>query len=325
MAAATAALLPAVLLGAALAVPASATSASAAVSGSAANPRDARAAAAKSAGFKVAAGVGHAAVNWQSGTIAVGGSETWTWNNAAADAIYEVGIAPKDVEEYNQCALRVARSWYVKMPTGQRQFRFTVVNGADHHQACQGKILLNWAVPGTSFSSGTLNPGATTSVTWRHANPTKVYVVGLNPTVNTNSNCTLEITSTTYTQLVNGEKQFKFTAKNIGTVACSGTIQLAWLDTIDTSELWFDDPRAVSPNAKDTLGWFDYPVGATAVYVPGLSLKSTSTAAGCQFRILGYDFGAFLRFQEGMSGSLWMDVQNTGSVLCTPRIQLAKM
>jgi uridine phosphorylase len=109
---ATAALWSVLLLGTSLVASAASADSGA---GTAVNPADARAAAAKSAGFRAAAGVGHAAVTWQSGSIVVGGSEYWTWHNTPANAIFEVSLAPHDVEQHRTCFLRVARTWYVNL------------------------------------------------------------------------------------------------------------------------------------------------------------------------------------------------------------------
>jgi hypothetical protein len=186
-------------------------------------------------------------------------------------------------------------------------------------------VLLNWVVPGTSWSSGTLNPGASTTTTWKHANPAKVYVVGLNPGKVSTANCAFELTSASYIRVNSTEKQFTFTVKNIGSVACSAGVQLGWLDSIliPVSEKF--NPQVLHPNAEGSVGWSKYLLSTDAVYVLGVNLTRIDTSAPCRVKMLTHDFYAFLYADGSTNGWLKVDVKNTGSTDCQPLLQLAKM
>jgi hypothetical protein len=328
LAAATAALLPAILIGASLSVPAGAAqvgaSTASAGAGTAAHPKDARAAAAKSSQIRAAAGVGHAAVSWdQSAPLAVGASEYWTWHNAPTDAIFEVSLNPKVPAPTDICTLRVARTWYVKTPSGERQFRFQITNPAGMGQSCQGKVLLDWKHSGASFASGTLNAGATTSGTWNNANPARVYLVGLDPAKLSTDKCAIEVTSTSYARQTSGEVEFRFTLKNIGSVACGTQIHLTWLKPLGLPAAQIVKSPIMAPNSDGQVAWSLYPFSTDVVYVPGLSLTSTSTTAACQIALRSHDFTSFLQPDGATFSWLMVGTRNTGSVACKPSLMLA--
>jgi hypothetical protein len=290
LAAAAAVLLPGMLLGTTLAAPAWGADKDSGVStlvrpGTAINPLDARAAAAKSAGI-TSASLTLTAASWQSGTIPVGGSEYWTWRHAPARAVFAVSVAPVDVEQHYDCVLRVARTWYVKTPSNERQLRIKITNPAEQNQACQGKILLNWTAPGTplSWHTANLSPGATASYAWKNANPAKVYLAGLNPMGATSANCAFEVISTSYHRQPSGQVQFRFTVKNIGSVTCLSLIQLAWLDTVPLPSSDVAAPQMLHPGNEGLVAWFKYPLSTNSVYVPGLSLSSQNATAACRIR-----------------------------------------
>jgi hypothetical protein len=328
-AAATAALLPALLLGTSLVVPASASeveSSAEARAGTEANPRDARDAAARSRGIR-AATLTPVAQSWPSGTIPVGGSEYWSWSHAPVNAVLAVAIAPHDLTQHNTCSLRVARTWYVKTSSGERQFRFQITNPADQLQSCQGKILLDWKSAGTTWSSGTLSSGATGSWTWKHANPAKVYVVGVNPAKTGTGKCAIEITSTAYVRQASGEVQYTFALKNIGSLPCGSQIQLAWLDTTVLPVASVLNPQTLQPNGEGQVVWTKYPLSSDVVHVPGLSLTNTTSqpSSACQIALTSHDFYAFRLADGSAGGFLKAATKNTGSVACQPRLLMAKM
>lgn len=171
---------------------------------------------------------------WATGGIEAGASRSWTWNNAnPLTAAHFVGVSPSGATSSNPCQLEVTRTWYVRQPSGEREFKFTVKNvGAI---ACQGDIQLALTTSAsTSFSTGAISAGATKSWVWNNANPlTRVYVPGLSPALGL-SPCQLEVTQSYYRQRINtdgtAEREFVYTVKNSGSVACSGTVLLNYMD-----------------------------------------------------------------------------------------------
>jgi hypothetical protein len=170
------------------------------------------------------------------GGIDVGASREFWWNNATPlNASHVVNISPTGSTSAHTCDLEVTSTWYVQQPGGEREFHFIVKNiGAI---ACQGDILLALTTNAvSSWSTGTINPGASKGWVWNNANPlTRVYGPGLSPTGASGSTpCQLQVSPTSYQQFINSdlsvERKFFLTVKNIGSLACSGTVLLNNLD-----------------------------------------------------------------------------------------------
>jgi hypothetical protein len=173
---------------------------------------------------------------WSTGGIDVGASKGFFWNNAnPLTASHVVGTSPTGSTSAHTCDLEASPTWYVQQPGGEREFHFVVTNtGAI---ACQGDILLALTTSAdSSWSTGTISPGASRSWVWNNANPlTRVYVPGLSPAgASGTTPCQLEVTSTSYQQFINPdlsvERKFFLTVKNRGTLSCSGTVLLNNLD-----------------------------------------------------------------------------------------------
>lgn len=169
---------------------------------------------------------------WSTGGIGAGASQGWTWNNAnPLTASHLVGISPTGSTATDTCQIQVTRNWYSELPTGERKFNFTLQNvGAI---ACQGDVqLAQTTAADSSWSTGVISPGASQGWVWNNANPiNRVYVPGLSPTGATAAgNCQLEITQSSYQQLINADgtaqRRFFFTIKNVGSISCSGTVLL---------------------------------------------------------------------------------------------------
>lgn len=172
---------------------------------------------------------------WATGGIDVGASKTWVWNNAnPLTAAHFVGVSPSGATSSNPCQLEVTRSWYGQQPTGEREFYFTVTNvGAI---ACQGDIqLVTNTNANSSWATGSMSPGTSKGWVWNNANPLdRVYTTGLSPAGATGtSTCQLEVTKTTYQQVINAdgttERKYYMTVQNAGGLTCSGTVLLNYL------------------------------------------------------------------------------------------------
>jgi hypothetical protein len=167
---------------------------------------------------------------WAMGVLNAGAQQGWIWNNAnPLDAAFFVGVSPTGATSSNPCQLEITKTWYEQQPGGEREFHFVVKNiGAI---ACQGNIqLAQTTLASKSWGTLTLSPGATDYRILNDANPLdRVYVTGLSPSGASGSNaCQLEVTEASYVQWVdpdgNTERIYLIVFKNIGTLACSGTV-----------------------------------------------------------------------------------------------------
>ncbi|MGX4655458.1 hypothetical protein ACWCHM_17350 [Micromonospora sp. SCSIO 07396] len=88
--------------------------------------------------------------SWRTGTLPVGASATWTWNNAnPLTAVYLPGLAPTGAAAGNACQLEVTRSRYVQRanPDGSRQRQYVLTVGNVGQLPCGGTVLLGSLTP----------------------------------------------------------------------------------------------------------------------------------------------------------------------------------
>ncbi|GIG68075.1 hypothetical protein [Phytomonospora endophytica] len=174
----------------------------------------------------------NAFTSWSTGGVSPGVTQNWHWNNAnPLTASHLVGLSPLGSTGSTACQFEVTRTWYVQQPGGEREFHFTVKNVGTI--TCTADIRLASQTTTTSWSTGTLSAGASGTWHWNNANPLNlVYVPGLSPLGAAGaSTCQLEITREYYLQRINAdgssEREFYLTVKNVGALACSGTVLLA--------------------------------------------------------------------------------------------------
>lgn len=169
--------------------------------------------------------------NWSTGGVNPGATQTWQWNNAnPLNSAHLVGLIPSGATSTTACQFEVTRTWYEQQPGGEREFHFNVKNVGTI--ACSASIRLANATTTTSWSTGALAPGASGTWHWNNANPlTAVYLPGVSPQGASGlQSCDLEITAEWYIQRLNSgtaEREFYFTVKNVGSLACTGDILLA--------------------------------------------------------------------------------------------------
>lgn len=174
----------------------------------------------------------NAGTSWSTGGVNPGATQSWVWNNAnPLNASYLVGASPTGATNTANCKFEITRTWYERLSTGERKFRFNIKNVGTI--ACAADIRLASTTAATSWSTGTLSAGSSTSWFWNNANPLNlVYLPGLNPAVPAGATtCQLEVTRNYYLQQINpdgtAQRRAFFTVKNVGSVACSGTFLLA--------------------------------------------------------------------------------------------------
>lgn len=189
------------------------------------------------------------------GSISPGSTTSRTWNNAnPLSAAYFVNVSPAGASSTVPCELEVTRTYYSQQPSGERRFHYDIKNiGAI---ACSGTTLLAANTTArTSWSTGTLSPGSTITWWWNNANPhNRVYVPGVSPLGATSSTpCELELLPTSYREEMNADhslqRRYYMGVKNVGTVSCSGTFLLNYIDPS------IMNPLPVSLHPQQTGKW----------------------------------------------------------------------
>jgi hypothetical protein len=254
---------------------------------------------------------------WFSGTVAVGATQHWTWNNASLTAAYKVGLSPIGASTASPCQFQVTRAWDVQQNTGEREFHFDIKNtGAI---ACGANILLASQTRSNTWATGGINAGASQNWTWNNANPlTSAYLVGVSPSGSTSTaTCQLEVTRTWYLQQPTGEREFHFTLKNAGTIACQGDVQLAQATAADSS--WSTGSMA----AGATGGWvWNNANPLDRVYNPGLSPLGASGASVCQLEIPDSTYQQEIKADGTTERRFLFSVKNSGSLACSGTVLL---
>ncbi|MFJ8689708.1 hypothetical protein [Micromonospora wenchangensis] len=162
-----------------------------------------------------------------------------------------------------------------------------------------------------AWFTGTVAAGGTQGWTWTNAPADAAYVVGYNPAgATTSATCQFETISTRYVQLFSGERQFQFTLKNVGSIACGATVQLAAVTSTSLVST-----GGVNPGGTQTHLWN---VPWNTIWVAGLNPNGATSSAACQFqvtRIWTVQPGSSLR-------QIWVEVKNVGTVTCQTDIRL---
>jgi hypothetical protein len=248
---------------------------------------------------------------WYTGFVAPGAQQYWYWNNAPSTSVYKVGFAPSGSTSAGSCQFQVLRSWDVQRPGGEREFHFIVKNIGSI--SCGANILLQSEAAASSWSTGTISPGATQGWTWNNANPlTAAHYVNLAPTGATStSTCELEVTRSWYSQQPGGERRFHFSLKNVGSIACGGTILLA--TNVNANSSW--STGTISPGAS--VAWFwNNANPLNRVYVPAVSPLGATTT-GCQLELLPTHYVDMLNSDRTNQRRYYIGVKNVGTTSCS--------
>lgn len=239
--------------------------------------RDARAAAAASGGLSHAAkgGIGIAAT-WFTGTLSAGSTQGWTWTNAPADAAYVVGYNPAGATTSATCQFETINSRYVQLPSGERQYQFTLKNVGSI--ACGATVQLTAVTSSVLASTGGVSPGGTQTSLWNVPWNT-IWVAALNPSGATSSAaCQFQVTRVWTVQPGSSLRQIWVEVKNVGTITCQADIRLG--STTIGSQF---SMATVGPGGTWSTTWNNAnPV--TSAYVIGPSPQG-SFPTYCQFEV----------------------------------------
>jgi hypothetical protein len=256
--------------------------------------------------------------SWFSGTVAAGKTKSFVWNNANPQYAFVVGFAPVGATTTQGCAFEVDRSWYVQQSDGDRQFRFDIKNVGS--LACGTEILISGVKDQVGpWTTGGVDAGGYYTGRWNNANPlTTSYIVGVAPSGATHSaDCRFEIVRTWYVQQPTGEREFWFTAKNVGTIACTAEVLLA-----GEASKALPNTGDLAPNQSLTRRWNNAnPLDHQ--YVVGLSPKGDSFGVACQMEVTRTWYREVINPPAEREFSY--TVKNVGAMPCSADVLLASI
>ncbi|MDI1465378.1 hypothetical protein QEZ54_30860 [Catellatospora sp. KI3] len=258
-----------------------------------------------------AAATGKIGINstWYTGTVAVGGSQTWTWNNAPADVAYAVGYVPAGASTSAPCQFSTTDSRYLQVYGGERRFQFTLKNVGTI--ACGTTVLLSGVSSWTIGSTGGVVPGGSQTYLWTNLPAGLTYLAGIKASGATSgSACQWQVVRSWYVQS-GAARQFWFTVKNVGAITCQADVQLATVSggsTVSTGTL--------APGGS--VGWVWYTPVGNYLHVVGLS----PSGSGCQLETTRVDYRQIIEPSGAAARQIVFYVKNVGSTTCSGSIHL---
>lgn len=267
---------------------------------------------ARAAATAAGSGVGTQS-SWFSGTLSPGASQSWLWNNASSTRSYKAGLSPVGATTSAPCQIEVTRSHYAQRPSGELEFRFTIKNVGTI--SCGANILLSSATNSSVGATGGVNPGGSKSYTWNNAVAGQSHLVALVPSGATSTtDCQFEVTRGYYARQSTGEREYRYTVKNVGTITCQASIRMAFIKSttsFNTSTL---------PAGSSTTKWWNNANPLTRVYTPGLQ----PSASGCQLEITRTYYSQ--RLNAGVAErEFYLTVKNVGRVSCFGTVLLSSL
>lgn len=252
------------------------------------------------------------ASSWYSGSVAPGATQHWYWNNSSRTGAYKVGLSPTGASTTSPCRFEVTRAWDVQQYGGEREYHFTIKNTGSI--TCGTNILLAWQDRSNTWATGGLDVGASKTWTWNNANPlTATHLVGISPSGSTSANsCQLEVTRSWYTQQPGGEREFKFTVKNVGAIACQGDIQLVTITNSNSS--W--STGSMSPGTSKSWVW-NNANPLDRVYATGLSPTGAAGSSTCQLEVTKSYYQQVIGSDGTTEREYRLTIQNVGSLTCS--------
>jgi hypothetical protein len=166
--------------------------------------------------------------------------------------------------------------------------------------------------PLSSWFTGTVAAGASQVWTWNNAASNTAYIVGYNPTgASTTATCQFETTSSRYLQRPGGERQFQFTTKNVGSIACGATILFTSLPASVIGST-----GGVDPGETQVHLWTNLPWGWS--FLAGLNVSGATSSTPCQFQVTR----SWYVQPSGGLREFWMTIKNVGTIACQAEVLL---
>lgn len=275
---------------------------------------DARAAAAEFAAKAAKEGsVGALGLNstWFSGTIAPGASKGWVWNNASHTAAFAVGLSPIGATTTTPCKFEVSRLFDRQKFGGEREVVIYIKNTGT--LSCGANVSLGSETRFTGLAVAGLAPGASTSFLWNNANPvTASHIISVDPSGATSGDdCEMEVTRIWYTQQSSGERELRFTVKNVGSIACQGTANIA-LAGGETSS-W--GTGVINAGDSATKHW-NNAMPLDRIYVPALSPGGSPFFSPCTMEVTTSYYRQIINTNGTPEREFYFTIKNSGSVNC---------
>ncbi len=251
--------------------------------------------------------------SWFSGTLSPGASQSWLWNNASSTRSYKAGLSPVGATTSASCWVEVTKSSYAQKNSGELEFRFTIKNVGTI--SCGANILLSSTTNSAVGATGGLNPGASKSYTWNNAVAGQSHLVGLVPSGATSTaDCQFQVTRGYYARQSTGEREFRYTIQNVGSVTCQTGIRMAFI----ASSTSFNTPTLAA--GSSSTSWWNDANPLTRVYAPGLQ----PSASGCQLEITRTYYSQ--RLNSGVAErEFYLTVKNVGRVSCFGTVLLSSL
>jgi hypothetical protein len=160
-----------------------------------------------------------------------------------------------------------------------------------------------------AWNTGGLNPGQAVTKHWNNAPNLNSFVAGLSPAGATSTTpCQFEVTREWYSTTPT-EKEFYFTVKNVGTIACSAEILLATKSTTTTSSI-----GSTAPGGTGGSTWNNNP--ETMAYMLGLFPTGSTSANACQFEITRTWYGQTINSDGSAEKEFHHNWKNVGAITC---------
>jgi hypothetical protein len=271
---------------------------------------------ARAAAGRTSAAVVTGQVSWFSGTVAAGGTQFWTWNNAnPLFAGYEVGFSPVGASTTAPCRFEVTGSRYERLSTGERRFQFDVKNTSTI--ACGATILLSQADGGSAGGSASpVAPGAIKEqiITIQHSiGNSPVPVVGLLPgTTGTTptASCKFALLKAVNVSSTPGIWSYRVTTQNVGSVTCAvittgGSVQ-------SSIQLNFG---TLAPGALSSVVW-NNANPLNLVYVPLGSPFVLPLNTTCALRVVQKYYQQNVNTDGSVERKFFLTVANAGTSAC---------
>lgn len=256
------------------------------------------------------AGIQSLETSYYTGTISPGATTHRWWNNANPLSVsYVVGLSPKGASTTTDCQFEVTRSYYQQNFGGEREFHYDIKNvgtiscGTDVYLYSMADITGAW-------NTGGVNPGQSVTKHWNNSATLNSYVAGLSPNGATSTSpCQFEVTREWYSQMP-GEKEFYFTIKNVGSIACSTEILLATKSTTTTSST-----GTMGPGTSAGSTWNNNPL--TMAYILGMAPSGATPATPCVMEVTRTWYGQTINSDGSAEKEFHHTWKNIGTITCS--------
>jgi hypothetical protein len=273
------------------------------------------AASAGGADAKVADAKVAATASWYSGTYAPGQAVNWHWN-APAGVVYDVGLSPQGASTAATCQFEVTRDWYTLLPSGGRQYWWTVKNVGTI--ACGAQVLLTGQASSSSLGPYALDPGGSVTKEWNLDLADPVYLAGAGPSGATPSSaCSMEITRTWFGRTTSGGVHMFAVLKNVGTIACTSTI----LFTKRAQQNFLQNP-VLTLGSTSNRTWNNVNPLTNAYW----TALSPSSVVSCKVELTRKVYAQRVWTDgSGTKRELQMQVKNVGGPSCSSQVLFASV